>query len=102
MTNQLPFGAQYYVDGLYYKVGIHNYVYLYIGGSWMKSSHSVEDLDGMKKTLVNQDNKRKETLAKKHLRYLASQNEAEKKRKKQQAQKRKSVIKRKKAVRGRR
>lgn len=39
-----PPDAQYYHGGLYYKIGLHGFVYLYLLGSWVKTTKPLSDL----------------------------------------------------------
>lgn len=39
-----PKGAQYYVDGIYWKLGVNNKVYKYVNDYWITSTRSIDDI----------------------------------------------------------
>jgi hypothetical protein len=39
-----PKGAEYYVDGSYYKYGFHNVVYRHNGNEWVSSTRDIEEI----------------------------------------------------------
>lgn len=39
-----PKGAQFEVDGLFYKIGVHNKVFFWAGGCWQSSTRSKEEI----------------------------------------------------------
>ena len=39
-----PKGAEYYVDGLYWKLGFNNVVYRHNGDKWISSTRSIEEI----------------------------------------------------------
>ena len=48
MTNEniemQPTGAQYYMDALFYKYGINDYIFMWVNGEWIRSQKEPEDL----------------------------------------------------------
>lgn len=40
----MPLGAQYCIDGMYYKVGTHGYVFMHVNGGWIRSTLTVGEI----------------------------------------------------------
>ncbi len=44
-TSATPKGALCYIQGTYYKIGIHNFTYYWKGSEWYKSNYTAEELE---------------------------------------------------------
>lgn len=99
---EIPDSYQYQIDGLYYKVGIHGYVYLFVCGKWLKSSKTTEDLAVMRGQERKHNEQKQRNVAYMNRRYHERQPEiAERKRIRAAQAKKKEVLARKNKVRGR-
>lgn len=53
-----PVDAQYYADGLHYKIGAHGRVYYWSGSEWMSSTRSLAEIKKAKAVLSEEDRQR--------------------------------------------
>jgi len=58
--SEAPKGYQYYIDGLYYKIGVHNKVFIFMYTQWVKSQLSVDELMGLVNLRKGKEQKVKE------------------------------------------
>ena len=92
----VPRDYQYSLDGLYYKLGVHNYVYIFICGRWFKSSKTKDDLKAMSEKKIKVEAQRVRNVEYMANRYQENQPEIEaRKRIKRKQQREKEVIQRK-------
>jgi hypothetical protein len=92
----VPRDSQYTIDGLYYKIGVHDHVFIFICGHWVKSAKTKADLHRIQRKLVVTEEQRV-----RNVKYMANrykQNQPlieERKRIKRKQQREKEVIQRK-------
>lgn len=53
-----PPDAQFYRGSLYYKIGLHGLVYMFISGQWVRTTKPASDLEGSEIEKVNHVKKR--------------------------------------------
>lgn len=95
LNEEKPKGAQFYIDGLFYKLGVHDFVFVYMGSVWVKSSNTKSELYAMvrqQEVLTARAQQLKERRTIYNRQYKQAQ---EAKRKRQKNKKRKEIISRK-------
>lgn len=45
--NNIPTDFEWEIDSLFYKQGLHNYIYIWLNDKWMKSCHKYDDIEQM-------------------------------------------------------
>lgn len=46
MNRNTPKGAHYYLDGIYYRIGLRGMAFLWAGSEWVRSTRSASEIRG--------------------------------------------------------